>query len=257
MSFGSDPGQDDNGLPPANTVIPDDARELDRDLLAYRREQRARRCREWLTGLLRPLRWLGLDGHVSILPVIAICAALFMLAGVMLSVLAIGPASAPTVPPPAASPPPSEGAYAPADGTATEAPLPPGLTELPPGTFTVTGTRVPVRDMRSAALALVPADCGCDRELARLAGQASAAHVGLYFVGEGGSIPQIPAMTIRDGGGVAAAAADPGNVLDAAYNPEGLTVLLVYSDSTARVSRHLPAGFQLGPALGALTRPGR
>lgn len=256
MSFGSDPGQDDNGLPPANTVIPDDARELDRDLLAYRREQRARRRRAWLAGLLRPLRWLGLDGHASILPAIATCAALFMLAGVALSVLTIGPASAPTVSPPA-SPPPSQGQYVPPDGTSTEAPLPAGLTELPPGTFTVTGTRVPVRTMRSAVLALVPPDCACDRELARLAGQANAAHVGLYFVGEGGTIPQIPAMTIRDGGGVAAAAADPGNVLDAAYNPEGLTLLLIYSDSTARVKRHLPAGFQLGPELGTLTKPGR
>ena len=41
MSFASGPGRDDGGLPPVNIVIPDDARDLDRDVLAYRRELRA------------------------------------------------------------------------------------------------------------------------------------------------------------------------------------------------------------------------
>ena len=40
MSFASGPGRDDGSLPPVNIVIPDDARELDRDVLAYRRELR-------------------------------------------------------------------------------------------------------------------------------------------------------------------------------------------------------------------------
>ncbi|MBO0801754.1 MAG: hypothetical protein J2P25_01575 [Nocardiopsaceae bacterium] len=115
MSFGSEPGRDDGGPPPANIVIPDDARELARDVLAYRREQRARRRREWLMRLLRPARWRdpflrhdpgrgddpgehGLGGHGAILPLIATCVALSMLAGAMLSVITITPASAPTVP---------------------------------------------------------------------------------------------------------------------------------------------------------------
>ena len=56
MSFASDPGRDDGNLPPVNVVIPDDARELDRDVLAYRRELRARRRRQWLMRLFRPFR---------------------------------------------------------------------------------------------------------------------------------------------------------------------------------------------------------
>jgi hypothetical protein len=245
VSFGSDPGRDDGGLPPMNIVIPDDARELDRDLLAYRREQRAKRRRARLLWLLRPLRVFGLGGHGTVLPLIATCVALSMLAGAMLSVVTISPASAPTVSPPVTTP------------SATPAVrLPAGLTLLPAGTFTVDGSTEPVATLRSAALALVPGDCSCDQTLRALARQAGAAHVGLYFVGEGEAIPQIPALTTRDGGGVAAAAADTSNVLGAAYHPAGLTVLLVYTDSTSRILRHLPATYQFGPALHALASPG-
>lgn len=240
MSFGSDPGRDDSGLPPANIVIPDDARDLDRDLLAYRREQRARRRRERLMRLLRPLSRHGLDGRGTILPVIATFVALSLLAGVMLSVITISPASAPTVSPPVSTPSAA------------------GLTELPRGTFTVGGRSEPVRSLRSAALALVPPGCACDQELRQLSREAVTARVGVYFVGEGGAVRQIPALTRRDGSGVAAAASDPGNVLGAAYRPVGLTVLLVYSDSTSRMRRDLPAGFRFAPsALRALTGPGR
>ena len=260
MSFGSDPGRDDGGLPPVNIDIPDDARELDRDVLAYRREQRAKRRRARLIRLLRPLRALGLGGHGTMLPLIAACVALSMLAGAMLSVVTISPASAPTVSPRAtARPGTASGAAGPASMSppGSAAPLPAGLTELPAGTFMVGGTTEQVRTLRSVALALVPPNCACDQALRQLARQADAARVGLYLVGENGAIPHIPALTTRDGGGVAMAAADSGNVLGAAYRPAGLTAVLVYSDGTARVHRSLPADFQLGPALRALTRPGR
>ena len=45
MNPGSDPDRDDFGLPPVDIVIPDDARELDRDVQAYQRELRALRRR--------------------------------------------------------------------------------------------------------------------------------------------------------------------------------------------------------------------
>jgi hypothetical protein len=228
LSFGSDPGWDDGG--PANIVIPDDARELDRDLLAYRRELRSRRRRERLMRLLAPLRRLGLGRHGAM--VIAACVALSMVAGVLLSAVAVGPASAPTVPP--------------------------GLARLPSGTFTVEGASRPVRGLRSAALALVPPDCGCDQALQMLAQDSRAASADLYFVGEGRAIPQIPALTARDGGGAARAAADPGNVLAAAYRPSGLTVVLVYSDGTSQVSRGISVTFPVSSsALRAVAGPGR
>lgn len=243
MSFGSDPGRDDSGLPPANIVVPDDARELDREVLAYRREQRIRRRHQRLMRLLRPLRRFGPGRQGSILPLIATCVALSMLAGALLSVVTISPASAPTVAPPVAEPP--------------SATLPAGLAKLPAGTFTLAGQTEPVRAVTSAAIALIPPNCACDAALRQLAAQAAAARVGVDFVGVGKAIPQVPALTNRDGGRAAVAGADTGNVLGAAYRPAGLTVLLVYSDGTARVRRGLPPGFQLGPTLRSLTSAGR
>ena len=246
MSFASEPGRDDSGLPPVNVVIPDDARELDRDVLAYRRELRAQRRRRRLLRLAHPFSRPEFGGHAAILPLIATCVALSMLAGAMLSVITISPASAPTLSrPPAASANPSANSSATAD-----------LTSLPFGTVQLDGRTVAVRSLRSSALALVPADCGCGPALRRLAGQAAAAHVSLYFVGSGAAIRQLAALTEQYGGGAAAAVYDTGNVLAAKYHPAGVTVLLVYSDATARVHRNLPASFQLGPELHQLSQPG-
>ncbi len=239
MSFASEPGRDDGNLPPVNIVIPDDARELDRDVLAYHRELRARRRRQRLMRVFRPFGRREHGGHAAILPLIATCVALSMLAGAMLSVITISPASAPTVPQsPGASGGPGE------------------LATLPQGTVSVNGRTVAVRTLVSSALALVPANCGCGTALRRLAGQAAAADVDLYFVASGRAMSQLPSLTARYGDGAAVAVYDTADVLGAAYHPVGLTVLLVYSDATAKVSRNLPPGFQLGSYLSELALPG-
>jgi hypothetical protein len=93
VTFGGEPGRDDSGLPPVNVEIPDDARELDRDVIAYRRELRVRRRRALLRRIFGPFMNPG-----TAVPLIAICAALSMIAGALLSVLTISPASAPTRP---------------------------------------------------------------------------------------------------------------------------------------------------------------
>lgn len=251
MSFASDPGRDDDSPPPAHIVIPDDARELDRDVLAYRREMRARRRRERLTHVLRPLFGprRGPQGgpqdrrsHSSVLPLIVTCVALSMLAGAMLSVVTISPAAAPTVP----KPRPASASPA----------TPAGVSRLPAGTVQVESGTQPLSSLVSAALALVPAGCRCGTALRRLAGQALAAHVGLYFVGEGPGMRQVAGLTNLYGDGWAVAAADTRGVLDAAYHPAGLTVLLVRSDATTMVRRDLPPDFQLGSVLPTLLAPG-
>jgi hypothetical protein len=240
VSFASEPGRDDSSLPPVNIVIPDDARELDRDVLAYRRELRAQRRRERLLRLFAPLTRWGLGGHATILPLIATCVALSMLAGAMLSVVAISPASAPTVPPQTAAGPTTT----PAD-----------LTSLPPGTVELKGRSEPVRSLVSSAIALIPPGCGCGPALRRLASQAVAAHVGLYFAGSGPAIAELPNLAARYGGEAAVTVYDWSNVLGAAYHPAGLTVLLVYHDATAQVRRNLPPDFQLTAALRTLVLP--
>ena len=243
MSFASEPGRDDGNPPPPNIVIPDDARDLDRDVLAYHREQRARRRRQRLLRLLGPLRGRGFGGQAAILPLIATCVALSMLAAAMLSVVATSPASAPTLTQPPRS-------------SAGQAVPPAALTSLPAGTVLLNGRAEPVRSLASSALALVPAGCDCGPALSRLAGQAAQAHVGLYFVGAGAAIPQLAGLIAQYGGGTAKAVYDTGDVLAAAYHPDGLTVLLVYSDATADVRRNLPHGFLLTPVLRQLTQPG-
>jgi hypothetical protein len=242
VSFASEPGRDDGNLPPVNIVIPDDARELDRDVLAYRRELRARRRRQRLTRLVRPFRTSEFGGHAAIIPLIAACLAISLVGGALLSVVTMSPASAPTqaVPPSSASPLVSPGA----------------LTELPAGDVLLNGRSVPVRSLVTATIALVPANCGCGTELDRLAGQAVGAHVSLYFVGAGQVISQLPALIARYGDGAAVAAADSDDVLSVAYRPAGLTVLLVFKDATAEVLRDLPANFQLAPTLRELKLPG-
>lgn len=242
MSFASEPGRDDGSLPPVHIVVPDDARELDRDVLAYHRELRARRRRERLMRLFRPLRRHGPGGQAAILPLIATCVALSMLAGAMLSVVTISPASAPTV-----STPQSAAAHA----GQPQAPV-----KLPSGTVRVDSRTVPVRSLVSSALALIPAGCDCGPALRRLAEQASAADVGLYFVGSGAAMPQLASLTVQYGGGTATAVYDTGNLLDETYHPAGLTVLLVYSDATAVAVTNLPADFELSSALSGLWQPG-
>jgi hypothetical protein len=252
VSFASEPGRDDGSLPPVNIVIPDDARELERDVLAYRREQRAQRRRQRIMRLFGPLRRRGPVGNAAILPLIATCVALSMLAGAMLSVVTISPASAPTV-----SSSPRAAASAPGASGAPRTPSPASSpARLPTGTVQLDSRAVPVRSLVSSALALIPAGCACGPALRRLAGQAAAARVRLYFAASGAVMAQLASLTAQYGGGAAAAVYDTRGVLDGTYHPVGLTVLLVYSDATARVQANLPAGFQLTSALRGLSQPG-
>ncbi len=240
MSFASEPGRDDGNLPPVNVVIPDDARALDRDVLAYRREMRAKRRRQRFLRFFQPFRSPELGAHAAIIPLIAVCLAICLVGGALLSVATMSPASAPTL-----------GAQATAQAAA-----PTGeLTALPAGSVGVGGQAVPVRSLTSSVIALVPATCDCGLGLRRLAVQAVGAHVRLYFAAAGQSAGQLAALAARYGDGAAVAAADYDSVLTAAYHPDGLTVLLVFKDATAEVLRNLVVDFQLTPVLRELGKP--
>jgi hypothetical protein len=83
MGMGSDRWDE----PPLDIQIPDDARELDRDVLAYRRELRAARRRRRLKRIVGPLA-----GHGTIMPLLASILAVCLVAGAMLSVATFSPA---------------------------------------------------------------------------------------------------------------------------------------------------------------------
>ena len=190
MSFASEPERDDGSLPPVNIVIPDDARELDRDVLAYRREMRALRRRQRRRRLLRPFSGPGRSGPAALVPLIALCLALALVGGALLSVLTISPAEQENALTPSATP------------RATTSPSP--LTPLPPGNVRLDGETEQVRSLVSSAIALVPNDCGCGPALSRLDGQARRrrAPIGVYFVGVGGAnAQQLTAETDQFGNG--------------------------------------------------------
>ena len=235
MSFASEPERDDGGLPPVNIVIPDDARELDRDVLAYRREVRAQRRRQRFMRLFRPFNRAGLGGPTAIVPLIALCLALALVGGALLSAVTRTPAAAPTV-----------------TTTPTQADLPSGLTSLPAGNVRVNGRTEPVRSLVSSVVALVPANCNCEQQWNRLEGQAVAAGVPVYFVGTGATRQQVAAEGVLYVYGRAQVVDDADDVLANAYRPDGLTVLLVDGDAKAEVHRDLGGSFQLEPALSGL-----
>jgi hypothetical protein len=79
--------------PPLDIQVPDDARELDRDVLAYRRELRAQRRRNRLRRLAGPLGPFATHG--TIMPLLASILAVCLVAGAMLSVATFSPATTP------------------------------------------------------------------------------------------------------------------------------------------------------------------
>jgi hypothetical protein len=76
--------------PPLDVQIPDDARELERDVIAYHRELRARRRRRRLRRLIAPF-----SGQGTVMPLLASILAVCLVAGAMLSVATFSPATGP------------------------------------------------------------------------------------------------------------------------------------------------------------------
>ena len=95
MNPGGGSGWDE---PPLDIQIPDDARELDREVLAYHRERRAKRRRERLRRLAEPFA-----GRGSVMPLLASILAVCLVAGAMLSVATFSPVTAPAETPQSAA----------------------------------------------------------------------------------------------------------------------------------------------------------
>jgi hypothetical protein len=244
VSFASEPGRDDSGLPPVNIEIPDDARELARDVLAYHREQRAMRRRARLLRILGPLARLGSMRHGTVFPLIATCVAASMLAAAMLSVVTISPASAPTV---------DRSPSASASGAKTS---------LPDDTVKLGGGFVAARSLTRSVLVLIPPACGqppateCGSALSGLATQAAAVRVGVYFVYYAGTtdgLAQQAVLTARYGEGAARTVYDISGLLFSYFQVLQVTALLVHGDATVDVREAFPPGFDLTPALRGLS----
>jgi hypothetical protein len=211
VNAGGDPGRDDYGLPPVDIEVPDDARELARDVQAYHRELRAHRRRHLAKRLYGPL---AKDGMV--LPLLAGCLALTLLAATLLTVFTARQAAIILRPP---RPGTGHGAGASRPGadllnaTVFAAGQPETLGSLP-GTVLV--------------LALVPPQCRCLPDLRQLIVLAPPAS--LYLVGVRGA--QVGRLAGPLGLGQAQAVDDTENTLPQRYQVTALTAVLVKNDGT-------------------------
>ena len=142
MNPGGGSGWDE---PPLDIQIPDDARELQRDVLAYHREMRAERRRKRLRRLAGPFAPFAARG--SVMPLLASILAVCLVAGAMLSVATFSPATStveqPSRPATATSPvrPPSSPAAAASHRASRSAsPSPSSSRTKPAGRVPVTGS---------------------------------------------------------------------------------------------------------------------
>lgn len=217
MVHGNDP--EDNGLPPAEEVIvPDDARELAREVQAYHREQRAlRRHRRWE-------RLRRLPGRRGPTPPLLI--GVLVLATCGAALLVFGAPLKDSSPQPIAGRETSVGAL------------------LPDIDVSIDGEPQPLRTLRPAVLTLVPAGCGCEQALIHLVERARAHGVPLYLVESGGRTRELnyTALLLSENGPRPQVVEEPRGVLASRYHASGLTAIVVDSSGTVTAVRR-----DLGP----------
>ena len=235
VNRGGDPERDDYGLPPVNIEIPDDPRELERDIQAYRRELRAQRRHRMARRLGGPLTRDGM-----VLPLLASCLALTLLAGTLLTMFTARrsvPNTLQTTSAPRRSSPPV--------GQVGGA--------LPAVTVSLgNGRSLSLRRLRPSVLALVPAGCRCAAAAHQLSVQATAAGVPLYFVATGRAVPVAASLATQSNLSTDHVINDPRHAMGS-YLPQGLTAVLVYGDGSVRgIERSLGPSVQLESGLRAL-----
>lgn len=265
MNQGGEPAHDDYGLPRVDIEIPDDARELDRDVQAYHRELRALRRIERSDRWRAPLRKSGM-----LVPLIAGCLVLAMIGGMVLTMFSANPniagvagrESLPATSRPShvtgqtsASPGGSASASTRAQSPAGSVPASAAAANvLPAGLISAGNRKVRLRSLITAAIAIIPANCHCATVIGRLVARAQIAKVKVYLVGLNGSTvrdlrQEAPPLEATS----AVLAIDVNNVLASSYRPIArLTVLLVDRHRHLRRVRGLGNDVQIDRALRAL-----
>jgi hypothetical protein len=234
VNAGGDAGRDDYGLPPVDIEVPDDARELARDVQAYHREQRAQRRQHLAKRFYGPLTRDGM-----VLPLLAGCLALTLLAATLLTVFTARQA--------AISPRPDR----PGTGHAAR-PVAPGAALLNAIVFAA-GRPVILSSLPGAVLVLALVPPGCNRclpDLRSLTVQAAPANI--YLVGVRGE--RVDSMARPLGLGALHALDDTENMLPQRYRVAQLTAVVVKSGGTAlRVLQDRGHGFQISDDVRALS----
>jgi hypothetical protein len=239
VNLGGEPERDDSGLPPVDIEIPDDARELDRDVQAYRRELRARRRRERRMRLHAPLTRDGV-----VLPLLASCLVLALIAGTLLTVFTAGPNGEGDLPGAARTPhaaashslsssrsgSPAASANSPVAAPRDSPTATPSKHKLPNQPIVSAGQRVLLPSLvnrGSLVIALVPAECACVATVQRLVHQVLGAGLRMYLVSAKGQLSAVQPLQRQDRKAVVIAE-DVSGALYSDYAGHGLTALLVH-----------------------------
>jgi hypothetical protein len=246
VNSGGDHGRDDYGLPPVDIEVPDDARELDRDVQAYRRELRSARRRILARKLYGPLTRDGM-----VLPLLAGCLALTLLAATLLTVFTVGQGvdSGPPASPGASR----SDALPPITGRSGAALIPaPGSQgrQLPDVTVMAGGVGESLRDLIGPVLvlAVIPQRCRCFGDLRQLTIQATKAGATVYLVGTRGA--NVGSLPRRLKPIATQALEDTKNALPKPYYGSRLMAVLVGKDgSVAHILADRGHGFQIGPTV--------
>jgi hypothetical protein len=236
---GGEPERDDTGLPPVDIEIPDDARELDRDVQAYFRELRAERRNQRRRRL-----HVGLTRDGVILPLLACCLILALITGTLLTVFtATSDQNLGTLPPGGAnpnksSPPPttSSSASPPAGRTPAGAKLRSKTVRLPNTSIAVDGTPYSLPSMFGIMLVLIPTRCHCMTAVSRLAAIGVGTEAGAILVAAEGTITE--AQRYRAGlqsriANNVGVAIDAQGALRKAVPAKGLTAVVISPTATA------------------------
>jgi hypothetical protein len=220
-------GSDDDRPLPAAWAAPDDARELELDLVAWRREQRARERKRRVALLVRrPVVRAALLGTAVLLAIFGV--------GLVL----LGPAIT------------REGVGARPLASSTVSPGRVGAL-LPDVPVRVGGETRSVRTLRPAAIAVVPARCGC-RAAAHALGAAARQYGVSVVVAVRAALDAAPLLAAA-APARAFAAVDARGALADAYAASGVTVLLVRADGVvSTVARDVDADTDLRTALAEL-----
>jgi hypothetical protein len=230
--------------PPLAVEIPDDARELDRDVAAYHRELRAARIRRRVERVLLPPPWRG-RGLLATLSVAGIVA-LAVVGSVLTMFVPTRPQSAPALPLAAdAGPIGQVGGLLP-DASVHAAPA---------------AASESARVLRPGIIALVPSGCACDDVISNIAGQAEEFRLDLYLVADAtGPDPALTELATGPAHGYGTVLYDDAGVLTSTYSPDptGVSVLAVHADGVlAGVVGDVTGKTRFEHLLTGLHEPGR
>jgi hypothetical protein len=244
-----EPDRDDTGLPRVDVEIPDDARELDRDVQAYYRELKAERRQQ---RRMRMHGALARDGMV--IPLLVCCLIFALVTGTLLTLFTATSIDN-SLPTPVNAGHTTAAGTPRAGRTSATRPAPASRLVTPAAADStipvgVAGSRRQLGALRPAVLLVQQSGCACGPAVARLARLARAAHVPAYLVALPAHLATARSEAARAGFGLQAAS-DINGSLSEGFGSAGLTAVIVDAGGAVSYAQTLQASANLPAVLSA------